>query len=308
MPASARGRSIALIILPSGVGGPEPGCALGPDQLLRAGLEEHLRALGARLAIIRRHPPDRPREPHATPGLATSRRLALRESSEWLATMVTEAIHRGQLPLVLGGDHSCAIGTWKGAAQAVGKRGAFGLIWLDAHLDAHTPLTTPSGMMHGMPLAVLLGHGERRLRSLADSATIDPRHLCVVGARSFETEEAALLQRLGVRVIEMSEIRDRGLPDVMAQAVRIASAAGGGWGVSIDVDVLDPKQAPGVATPAADGLETAALIAALAGMALENNFVAAELAEFNPLRDPHGLTCIAATRLLTSLFAPRQVA
>jgi len=122
---------------------------------------------------------------------------------------------------VLGGDHSCAIGTWSGAFAALEKKGPLGLIWIDAHMDAHTPETTPSGNIHGMPIACLLGYGDEKLTH--NQPKIDPEHLCLIGVRSFEPGEAALLERLKVRVIMMDEVKERGLNAVMREAIHIAS-------------------------------------------------------------------------------------
>src|SRR5258706_3938236 len=122
---------------------------------------------------------------------------AVAQLSRDLARHAADAVSRGCLPLVLGGDHSCAIGTWKGIAQAM--PGPLGLIWIDAHMDAHTPETTESGRLHGMPLACVLGHGDATLTGIAGGAQLDPRHVCLVGVRRFEKREAALLRLLGLR-------------------------------------------------------------------------------------------------------------
>ncbi len=302
---------IALIVLPVGIGAPDPGCAKGPDTLLAHGIEERLRALGRSVDIIRLDAISTP--PRGASGRRDDRRVAsdtatspiavIRQHSARLAAAVVEAIRRGFQPLVLGGDHACAIGTWKGAAQARSHHGPLGLIWLDAHLDAHTPSTTPSGMVHGMPLAVLLGHGDARLVGLTHGVSIDPRHLCLVGVRSFEVEEARLLAGLGVRIIDMTEIRAHGLDAALREAVAIASNARGGWGISIDLDVLDPFDAPGVGSPVENGLNATALIRALSGIASYPGFVGAEMAEYNPALDPLGTTRRVADALLASAFS-----
>jgi arginase family enzyme len=216
---------------------------------------------------------------------------------------MTQAIGRGYCPLVLGGDHACAIGTWKGAAKAVAKKGALGLVWLDAHLDAHTPETTPSGMLHGMPLAVLLGRGDARLLRLTGGIGIDPKHLCVVGARSFEPEEEKLLRELGVSVIDMARIQTIGLRGAIETAVQIAAGAPGGWGLSIDLDVIDPIDAPGVGSPVAAGLALESLVDSLHALAWRPGLVAVELAEYNPSRDPDQRTRLAAESIVRAIFA-----
>ena len=290
---------IALIALPVGIGAPDPACAKGPDALLAHGLEGRLRTRNRAVEVIRLGPLCTP----ARGSGAKSPTSTIRHHAERLASTVAECIRRGYQPLVLGGDHACAIGTWKGAARAVAYRGSIGLVWLDAHLDAHTPATTPSGMIHGMPLAVLLGHGDARLVGLSKGARIDPRHLCLVGVRSFETEESALLASLGVRIIQMAEIDARGLAATLREAIEIASGAPGGWGVSIDLDVLDPLDAPGVGSPVAHGLESQELIKTLAGIATSPGFLGAEISEYNPELDPKGTTGRVAEALLVSIFS-----
>ena len=290
-----------------GIGAPDPGCAKGPDTLLAHGLEGRLRSVDQTrdrtthrtVEVIRLGPSSAtPRSSGSISATAT-----IRHHTERLAATVAQCIRRGYQPLVLGGDHSCAIGTWKGTAQAVAQRGAVGLVWLDAHLDAHTPATTPSGMLHGMPLAVLLGHGDARLVGLGGRACIDPSHLCLVGVRSFEAEESSLLAGLGVRIIQMAEIDAKGLVAALRNAVEIASGAPGGWGISIDLDVLDPLDAPGVGSPVAHGLKPQALIQAMAGIALRPGFLSAEMSEYNPELDPDGTTGRVAEALLVSMFS-----
>ena len=290
-----------------GFGARDPRCAKGPDALVAKGLEGRLRTLHStssqttnRTVEVIRIGPDR-----TTPrnSVATSANAIIRHYAKRVAATVAECIRRGYQPLVLGGDHSCAIGTWKGAAHAVAQQGAVGLVWLDAHLDAHRPATSPSGMIHGMPLAVLLGRGDARLVGLAEGACIDPRHLCLVGIRSFEAEEFALLTDLGVRIIQMSEIDAKGLGAALCEAIRIAAGAPGGWGISIDLDVLDPLDAPGVGSPVDHGLVSNELIEAIAGIAKTPGFLVAELSEYNPDLDPEGATGRVAEALLISLFS-----
>src|SRR5262249_39334497 len=125
------------------------------------------------------------------------------------------ALRRGRLPCVLGGDHTCAGGTWSGVARVLKEKseggGSLGLVWIDAHMDSHTPATSHTGRLHGMPLAWLLGEDDDPLYGLA-SGVIEARHVALVGVRSYEPEEADRLERLGVRVFMISEIRSRGLP------------------------------------------------------------------------------------------------
>jgi arginase len=226
--------------------------------------------------------------------------------AEELAGRTEELVARGRVPLVLGGDHSCAIGTWKGAARALASRGSLGLIWIDAHMDAHTVLTTPSGRLHGMPLACLFGHGDPRLTAIAGGAMLDPRRVCLVGVRSFEGGEAALLLRLGVRVFFMHEIARRGLHDVMTDALAIAGS-GGAYGISFDLDAVNPRDAPGVGSPAAGGIRGPDLLRAFSRIGRDPALAVLEVVEYNPPRDRGGATARLAADAIKALLAPRAL-
>lgn len=219
-----------------------------------------------------------------------------------LAHAVETVLRAGQFPLVVGGDHSCAIGTWSGAHRALASRGPLGLIWIDAHMDSHTFATTPSGRLHGMPLAALLGHGDAALTGVdGPEAKLLPEHVCLIGVRSFEAGEAALLRQLGVRVFTMDEVERRGLASVFDEALAIVRRAAGGYGVSVDLDALDPAEAPGTGTPVPGGLTRAELAAALARLADDPAFVAMEIVEYNPRRDRGHATADAAGALVDAI-------
>ncbi len=226
--------------------------------------------------------------------------------AEVLASRTEEFVARGRVPLVLGGDHSCAIGTWKGAARALASRGSLGLIWIDAHMDAHTAQTTRSGRVHGMPLACLIGHGDPRLTAIAGGARLDPQRVCLVGVRSFETGEAALLRQLGVRVFFMHEIARRGLHGVMTDAVAIAGS-GGAYGISLDLDALDPRDAPCVGSPVAGGIRGPDLLRSFSRIGRDPALAGLEVVEYNPHRDRGGATARLASDAITALLAPRTL-
>lgn len=208
-----------------------------------------------------------------------------------LAEACAAALNTADRIAVVGGDHACAMGTWRGVRQAVDA--PLGLIWIDAHLDAHTPASSPSGRWHGMPVADLLGQCHP-----GEAGVIDPRHLCLVGVRSYEGAERELLQGLGVRVITMKEIQRRGFDAAMAEAVEIASRAPA-FGVSIDLDALDPGEAPGVGSPVVGGLHAAELLAWLPRLAAAPRLRAVELAEFNPVIDVEQRTLKLVLQMLT---------
>jgi ornithine--oxo-acid transaminase len=215
---------------------------------------------------------------------------------------MSRTLAQQRLPVVLGGDHSGAIGTWKGAAQALAGSGPVGLLWIDAHLDAHVPGTSPSGNIHGMPLAVLLGHGDPRLTGIANGISLQPQHVCVVGPHSYEPAEAAFLRSVGVRVYDMDEIARRGLGAVVREALQIVSAASAGFGVTIDLDAIDPREAPGVGTPVPGGLRTEDLASALAQLHARADLVALEIVEYDPAHDSDGATVRVVERLLRAVL------
>jgi arginase len=275
-----------------GVGGPDRGTALAPSRLRAGGLGVRLAARGANV-----HWGEILVPPRGFPNPAV-----FEDFWSALALEVKATLRDRQFPVVIGGDHSCAVGTWRGVAAAY--EGPVGLIWIDAHMDAHTRTTSPSGNVHGMPLAHLLGEwgGPRALA---------PGHVCLIGIRSFEPEEEALLERLGVRVYRMDEVRARGLDAVMGEALAIATAGTRAFGVSLDVDAVDPQDAPGVSTPAAAGLAPGALLRALRLAAAAPGFAALEVVEYNPVVDLQGRTAelvadALAAALPDAVFSLRQ--
>jgi arginase len=210
---------------------------------------------------------------------------AVRDLSVRLARRVHVATATSRFPLVLGGDHSVAIGTWSGAAAAMRPHGPFGLIWIDAHMDAHLPHTSPSGNLHGMPLACLLGYGDERLVSVCGAPALRPEHVCLVGVRSFEEGEAALLDRLGVRIFFMEEVERRGLSAVMRDAQAIVTWGTAAVGLTLDLDALDPEDAPGVGTPEPGGIRARDLLPELTVLGQSSRLAAAEIVEYDPRHD-----------------------
>ena len=208
---------------------------------------------------------------------------------------------------VIGGDHSCAIATWSAVAVAQRSLGDIGLIWIDAHMDSHTPLTSISQNLHGMPVAHLLGEGLPELCNLLDSKVkIKPQNLCLLGIRSYEPAEALLLNKLGVKVYFMQEIMQRGLLTVLKEAWDIVSQTTCGVGLSIDLDGIDPKDAPGVGNPEPNGIVGQELILALRNILATAKLplLGMEIAEYNPINDVQHKTA----DLLINLIQTNQVA
>lgn len=226
---------------------------------------------------------------------------AVSELSARIAWRVRTELDAGHFPLVIGGDHSCAIGTWSGVHRWLGR--PLGLIWLDAHMDSHTFATSSSGALHGMPLASLLGYGEPELTHLVEDAPkLRPEHICLLGVRSYEEGEAALLKKLGVRVISMGEMRSMGIAEALKQAMDVARQGTAGFGVSLDLDVLDPAEEPGVSTPVPGGLSLHELEAALHQLHNDPALLAMEIVEYDPRRDRDHLTAMAAGALYRAVM------
>ena len=287
-------RQIEMIGAAWGLGGADPGCAEAPAVLVPL-LAQRLAAcgVGALAGPILEPPPGERRKQFAVSRLCAQ-----------LAAAVAEARRRGRLPCVIGGDHSCAGGTWTGVARTV--PGALGLVWIDAHMDSHTPGTSHTGRLHGMPLAWLLGQDDDPLYGLG-AGVLEPKHVCLVGVRSYEPEEDERLRRLGVRVIFMDEVRSRGIDAVIDEALDIATAGTSGFGVSIDLDVVTPEEAPNVGTPVAGGVTSTELARALQEVAGRPALAAIELVEYSPRLDRDGLTGRIAIDLLgAALCGPRQ--
>ncbi|KAB2924037.1 MAG: ornithine--oxo-acid transaminase [Dechloromonas sp.] len=278
--------AVRCIGVASALGSPVAGCDAGPDLLRRAGLSAVIahNGLMATWPVIL--------HPELSSG-ALGRLLAA------VADAAESALVAGERPLVIGGDHAMAAGTWRGVGRALGE--APGLIWIDAHLDAHTPASSPSGNAHGMPLAALFGRGDAQMTGIA-GPPLDTARTVVIGVRSCEPEEVACLAELGVRWIGMPEIEERGLDEVLAEARRLVG--NGPWGISLDLDAIDPLPAPGVSTPVPDGLQPEELLPALRGMLRERDCVALEIAEYNPLADPDGRTARLVLDLLDVASAP----
>jgi arginase len=282
---------IRLIGAASGIGAQDPGCKDGPLLLrtLKIFQERGIPVEWEDMLL----PELRPKSP-----VEAATQLCLR-----LSDCVQKTLAAHHFPLVVGGDHSCAIGTWSGVRLWLAEQDALGLIWIDAHMDSHTFTTTPSGALHGMPLACLLGHGAQSLTDIgAAGAKLRPENVCLLGVRSYEQGEAALLKQLGVRVIGMAEIRKRGMAAALNDALEVVNNGTAGYGLSLDLDVLDPFEEPGVGSPAPGGLSCHELEQALHQLRDDPALLAMEIVEYNPHHDRNLLTAKAAGALFRAVL------
>jgi arginase len=204
---------------------------------------------------------------------------------------------------VFGGDHSSAMGTWSAVAHANRHRGDIGLIWIDAHMDCHTPNTSETQNIHGMPLAHLLGEGNSDLTHLFDHMpAIKPENLCLVGIRSYEPEEKKILNRLGINIFQMDAINQHGLPDILEKAYAITSQSTCGVGISLDLDAIDPQDAPGVGCSAEHGIRASTLVPALEAMVSNRDFLGLEIVEYNPILDINEKTINLIMALFNAVY------
>ena len=287
-------RNIIVIGAACGYGAMRHDCQDGPEVLRAFGFLDQLDHAGViyHWDEILHLPEDATRTPLASVVMLC----------EALALKVATQMQSGHFPLVLGGDHSCAIGTWSGVRRRLPEEGSLGLLWIDAHMDSHTDATTPSHAIHGMPLACLLGYGDECLTHLVTpQAKLLPEHVCLIGTRSFEAAEAKLLQRLGVRIFYMDEILRRGMDIVWQEALDIVQSQTTGFGISLDLDVLDPQEETGVGSPVPGGLLKNRLIEMLVGLKINPNFLAMEIVEYNPYLDTNFTTASAISELVAAI-------
>jgi arginase len=225
--------------------------------------------------------------------------------SEWcqrIAAYTRSFTQAQQLFLVVGGDNTCSIGTWSGAYGALYDKGNLGLIFIDAHLDSHTWETTKSGALNGMPLAGLLGYGDPLFTNVVSPAPkLYPENICIIGTRSYEKGEHDLLQNLGVRIFYMEEVEEKGIVAIIKQAQEFVNANTVGYGICIDLDVIDPIDAPGVGNPEPNGLSAHHLCKAMTQLADDARLIGFEIVEFNPSLDKEHRTEKCVPQLISAI-------
>jgi arginase len=293
---------IAIIGAALDLGAGRRGVDMGPSAIRYAGLEERLASLGldcsdwgnVETAVAEATASGDPR----------ARFLSeIRSTCERIAARVGEAVGEGRLPIVLGGDHSIALGTLGGLAAAAGGPGA--ALWIDAHGDLNTPQTTPSGNVHGMPLAAALGHGGAGFQSEAwPLPALEPARTTLIGVRSLDDGERALLGELDLAVHTMSEVDRRGIEPLVVDALRRAAGAAFVH-VSLDMDALDPEVAPGVGTAVRGGLTYREAHLAMELVAESGLLGSFEIVEVNPILDRENATAALAVELAASAFGAR---
>lgn len=295
------GKSVSILGVPLSFGQSMAGVDLGPGAIRVAGLAPRIAKLGYEVHDLGDMLIERPRS-LPTVGEKLKYLSEIHVACERLATQVEQIVDAGELPITIGGDHSIAIGSLAGVVKAFRKRDErLGLIYFDAHADMNTPDTTPSGNIHGMPLAVLLGYGAAELVNVGGFAPkFDPR-LCVhIGARDVDPGERELIRQLGIRFFTMREIDERGLAACMDEAIRIAGQGSAGYAVTFDVDALDPGDAPGSGTLVRGGLSYREAHLAMEKIGEAGGMRSLEVVEINTALDVNNRTAELGVELILS--------
>ena len=294
-------KRVAVIGVPLAYGASMAGVELGPAALRVARLKRRITQLGYKVRDLGDLEVEE-EQSAPEPGDKLKHLREISAACEELAQKAEEVLTAGELPLILGGDHSIAIGSISGLASYCRKREEQpGLIWFDAHADMNTPETSPSGNIHGMPLAVLLGYGAPQLTNIANFAPkLDPA-LCVhIGARDLDRDERELVRKLGIRFITMREIDERGMSACMDDAIEIASRASSGYAVTFDVDALDPGDAPGSGTLVRGGLTYREAHLGMEKIAEAGGMRSLEVVEINTALDVNNKTAELGVELILS--------
>lgn len=301
-----KNRKIRVMGVPMDLGASRRGVDMGPSAIRVSQIGPRLRQLGyevvdsgnVSVSVQESIQEGNPRAKFLNEILTTGRELGKR---------TYEALKQGETPLVLGGDHSIAMGSVSGISRYFHEKGQkIGIIWLDAHGDINTPDTSQSGNIHGMPLAHILGIGDPELLEISPlRPMVDPSKAVLIGCRDLDAGEKDAIKRLGVACYTMRDIDEKGLGSVMKEAIRIASEGTVGFHVSFDVDWMDPSVAPGVGTPVRGGATYREGHLAMEWIHDSGKMVSLEVTEVNPILDTANTTAQLATEMICSAFGKR---
>lgn len=300
-------RRIRVLGVPLDMGASRRGVDMGPSAMRVAGLEARLEALGHSVIDSGNVAVDIAETLNfGDPSARYLKQIA--ETCTRTAKAACKSLEDGMTPLILGGDHSIAVGSVSGVSEFYRRQNQkIGVIWIDAHSDINTPDTSPSGNVHGMPLAALLGLGPDKLTQIFGfSPKIAPENTVLVGVRDVDQAERANIRRAGVgEVYTMRDIDERGMRSVMEEALRAAGRGTAGYHVSLDMDWIDPEDAPGVGTPVRGGATYREAHLAMEIIADHGRMVSFEIVEVNPVIDEHNRTADLAVELACSAFGKK---
>jgi arginase len=299
-------QKIRIIGVPMDLGASRRGVDMGPSALRVAGLQARIKQLGYQVEDIGNISVKQPEE--MSYGEKRAKYLAeIADACKDLGAMVEKSLEENQVPVVLGGDHSIAAGSLSGVASHFKKKEKrIGLIWLDAHGDINTPESSPSGNVHGMPLAATMGYGAMELVELLDfKPKVEPQNISLVGIRDLDSFEKKLAKKSGVHVFTMRDIDERGMREVMSDALKYAMDDTGGIAVSLDMDFVDPSDAPGVGTPVRGGATYREAHLAMEMIADTEAMASLEIVEINPVIDEHNRTALLGVELVLSALGKK---
>lgn len=302
----SRPSRIAIIGAPMDLGAGRRGVDMGPSALRVAGLDDSIASLGyqvkdyGNIAIA---------QPESLPVSSEKARYLpeIAQTCARLAEMVYEAKKEQRIPIVLGGDHSIAAGTTAGVSRFHRERNErIGMVWIDAHADMNTPDSSPSGNVHGMPLACCIGRGPAELVMLSGVAPmVDPRRVALIGLRDVDKQEKQHVQKSGVRVFTMRDVDERGLRIVLEEAIEVVTEGAAGFHLSLDMDAIDPREAPGVGTPVRGGLTYREAHLAMEILCDAGLVTSMEVVEVNPVIDESNRTALLGVELVMSALGKR---
>lgn len=301
-----RHAAISIIGAPLDLGAGRRGVDMGPSALRLAGLNTRLSSLGYEVEDLGNVSVA---QQESTPSGAENAKYLpqIAKTCAKLAAMVESVISAGRFPLVLGGDHSIAAGTVAGVSHVCRQRGEkIGLIWIDAHADMNTPDSSPSGNVHGMPLACCVGRGPTELTEIFDfSPKVEGANVALVGIRDVDESERDSVRQSGVSAFTMREIDEQGLRTVMEQAIAIASNGTAGFHLSLDMDAVDPDEAPGVGTPVRGGMTYREAHLAMETICDCSRMLSMEIVEVNPVLDSANRTALLGVELVMSAMGKK---
>jgi len=294
--------NIRIIGVPMDLGADRRGVDFGASAIRYAGLSDQLRRLGHSVHDIGNIVVPQPEsQPIGNPHLKYLNPIV--QVAEDLAQQVADALHSNEFPLILGGDHSIALGSISGVASV---HRPLGVIWIDAHADFNTEETTPSGNIHGMILAALAGLGDERLTHVGGwMPKLNPDNIVVIGARDLDPGEQALLREHHVHVFTMSSIDKYGMSEVLRQSIELAGRQGQSIHLSMDMDSMDPREAPGVGTPVRGGLSYREAHLAMEMLADSQHLVSMDVVEVNSILDQENATARLAVELILSALGKK---
>jgi len=295
-------KTIHIIGVPLDLGGGRRGVDMGPSAMRIAGLGEQIASLGH--TVVDRG--DLPSPIPETLGLRDEHKKYIRDIAKVCQKVYQTSLgslDEGAMPLVLGGDHSIGAGSVAAAAEWARRTKdlPIGLLWVDAHGDMNTPATSLSGNVHGMPLSAVMGYGIEELHDLFGfKPKVEPQNVVLVGVRDLDTHEKKFIKKLGVKAFTMRDIDERGMREVMSDALKYAMDDTDGIAISLDMDFVDPADAPGVGTPVRGGVTYREAHLAMEMIADSEAMVSMEIVEINPVIDEHNRTALLAVELALS--------